>query len=93
MHRKDIDENGVIDMIEWFESLQPNEPELRPFFMRSDTGSMRAGEGSLLPTLSETECKQMDAMVKRLDKLAQLAAARKVLHVPLSFPFNLILSL
>jgi hypothetical protein len=70
---QDVDKNGVVDYVEWLESVQPNDKTLHPFF--------RAGNGkkeSLLPKLSEKELQQMDNMVDRLERLAERAANRKV---------------
>lgn len=59
--------------MEWLESVQPNDKTLHPFF--------RAGVGekqSLLPKLNDKELQQMDNMIDRLERLAELAARKKV---------------
>jgi len=69
----DIDKNGVVDYVEWLESVQPNHRILHPFF--------RAGNDkkeALLPKLSDKEFQQMNNMVDRLERLAELASKERV---------------
>lgn len=68
-----MDKNGALDYIEWLESVQPNDKTLHPFFQ---TGN--GEKESLLPRLSEKEMQQMNNMIDRLERLAELAAIKKV---------------
>jgi proline dehydrogenase len=68
----DVDKNGVVDYVEWLESVQPNDATLHPFFCTNGGGE------SLLPKLNERELQQMDNMVDRLERLAERAAAQRV---------------
>jgi hypothetical protein len=70
----DVDKSGDIDIIEWIEQLQPNNPNSLPFFSSSYTVS----DKELLPALRDSEIKQMLSMVKRLEMLATTAAEAKV---------------
>lgn len=59
--------------MEWLESVQPNHRILHPFF--------RAGNDkkeALLPKLSDKEFQQMNNMVDRLERLAELASKERV---------------
>jgi len=49
--KMDSDGNGEIDYIEWLENLQPNEPDLRPFFISNKVPN----EKSFLSTFNEDE--------------------------------------
>jgi proline dehydrogenase len=69
---QDVDKNGVVDYVEWLESVQPNDATLHPFFCTNGGGE------SLLPKLNERELQQMDNMVDRLERLAERAAAQRV---------------
>lgn len=71
----DVDKNGVVDYVEWLESVQPNDATLHPFFC-ANGGS--GGESTLLPKLNPREAQQMDNMVDRLERLAERAAAQRV---------------
>jgi proline dehydrogenase len=74
-HHQDVDKNGVVDYVEWLESVQPNDATLHPFFC-ANGGS--GGESTLLPKLNPREAQQMDNMVDRLERLAERAAAQRV---------------
>ncbi|KAL6067637.1 Proline dehydrogenase [Balamuthia mandrillaris] len=70
-HKMNISKTGFIDFVDWIESLTPNDETMQPFFSS-------AYKKGLLPSLNEEECHRMEAMVERLERLAEVAAQNEV---------------
>eukprot|EP01102_Stenamoeba_stenopodia_P010392 TRINITY_DN3124_c0_g1_i1.p1 TRINITY_DN3124_c0_g1~~TRINITY_DN3124_c0_g1_i1.p1 ORF type:complete len:544 (-),score=116.62 TRINITY_DN3124_c0_g1_i1:2-1633(-) len=74
----DKEGDGTIDYIEWTQSIQLEDMTTRKLFTRSGVNLSSITRGGALPLLDENETELFDNMVKRVNRVAEAAAKRKV---------------